>query len=216
MKPFYDAIRPMFGGALSLSQVDGINALMAEGKKRGVSVPVMAYILATAFHETARTMQAIEEYGRGKGRPYGRKDKATGHAYYGRGHVQLTWKENYEKMGARLGVDLVGDPALALSLPVSVQVIFEGMLNGMFTGRKVGDYISDKAKDYRNARRVVNGTDRADTIAGYARDFEAALHAAGWPVQRDESKPPRDTTKPATGLWALILAFLRAIFGGRS
>ena len=36
----------------------------------------LAYMLATTFHETARTMQPIEEYGKGKGKTYGIKRSA--------------------------------------------------------------------------------------------------------------------------------------------
>ncbi len=65
-----------------------------------------AYMLATVKHECADTWRPIEEYGKGKGRPYGTPVTVTApdgtqyvNAYYGRGFVQLTWKLNYDKMG---------------------------------------------------------------------------------------------------------------------
>lgn len=196
----------MFGGSLKQDQVDGLTLLVEEGRKRDLSIPVIAYVLATAFHETAKTMQPIEEYGKGRGRIYGTKDSETGHAYYGRGHVQLTWRDNYAKMGRWLGLDMVKHPDHALNPEVSVQVIYEGMVRGMFTGRGVGHFINAEKKDYRNARRVVNGTDKAGLIAGYAQNFEDAL--AHWEPEKPVEEPAQ------VGFWPAFVAFLARIFGG--
>ncbi len=43
------------------------------------------------------------------------------------------------------------------------------------TGKRLSDYIKPGSVDYLNARRIVNGTDRAEQIAGYAREYERAL-----------------------------------------
>lgn len=173
---FYDKIRPLFGGKITQSQVEGMEAILNEWEARQLTdMRYLAYILATVFHETARTMQPVREYGRGKGRPYGDPDPITGEIYYGRGWPQLTWKRNYEKMGVRLGIDLVGNPDLALQMDVSADIMFEGMLFGLFTGRKLKDYFNTKT-DWRNARRIINGTDRADLIASYAMKFFDALN----------------------------------------
>ncbi len=147
----------------------------------------LAYMFATIFHETAREMLPIEEYGKGRGYPYGRKIKRSGFVYtnpdkiyYGRGFVQLTWYENYELMGRLLGIDLLRQPELALKLYVATQILFEGMLRGSssfgdFTGKCLEQYINTDICDYVNARRIINGMDKADLIAGYARKFETAL-----------------------------------------
>lgn len=182
---FFDTIRPMFGGKLTTPQVEGMEAILNENEVRKLPVPQLAYILATTFHETAKTMQAIEEYGKGKGRPYGKKLKMNGkpyttpdQIYFGRGFVQLTWYENYEKMGKLLGIDLLNNPALALKTDIATRIIFEGMIRGTFTGKKLDDYLKGK-KDYAGARKIINGTDKKDLIAGYAVKFESALIAAG-------------------------------------
>jgi hypothetical protein len=137
-----------------------------------------AYMLATVKHECADTWRPVEEYGKGKGRPYGQPDPKTHKTYYGRGYVQLTWKANYEKMGKALGVDLVNHPELALAPATSYRIMSPGMRKGMFTGAKLSDYIGGGRADYRNARRIINGLDRADLIAGYAKKIEKALRAA--------------------------------------
>jgi putative chitinase len=138
----------------------------------------IAYILATAYHETARTFEAIEEFGKGKGRKYGQKIKMNGKGYlrpdqiyYGRGLVQLTWYENYEKFGKLLGIDLLENPKMALDLAISVKILVEGMRGGLFTGRGLDRYFNTERCDYVNARKIVNGLDKAELIAGYAQKF---------------------------------------------
>lgn len=177
MKEFFDIARKYFGN-LSQSQVDGIDLIVKCSNK--ASLRHKAYILATAWHETAKTMQPIAEYGKGKGKKYGIPDNVTGQIYYGRGFVQLTWKDNYIKAERRLKeldligkyVDFVNNPDLVMKPNISVQILVIGMLEGWFTGKKLADYDS-----YENMRRVVNGTDKADLIASYAEKFEEALKA---------------------------------------
>lgn len=177
----YSIVRKqLFGGKISTKQFEGIEAIL--------SIPVtdkryMAYMLATAYHETARTMQPIAEYGKGKGHTYGRVDKATNKAYYGRGLVQLTHKYNYEIMGRLLGLDLVNKPDLLLTMEVSVMVMFTGMTKGVFTGKKLSDYFTKSSTDYIGARFIINGkrkktdkyADKAELIASQAKIFFKAL-----------------------------------------
>lgn len=56
---FYDSIRPLFGGSLKQSQVDGIERIVASAS--GLPVPYVAYILATAYHEVGGKMQPDTE-----------------------------------------------------------------------------------------------------------------------------------------------------------
>jgi putative chitinase len=177
-KRFYDVIRtPLFGGTLAQSQVDGLEHLLdyAELHEPPLDLRHVAYILATALHETARTMQPIEEYGKGQGKPYGVPDPITGETYHGRGLVQITWKKNYAFQQAKLGRPLVQRPDCALEPDCAAAILYEGMGDGDFTGVSVGDYIHEGACDYTQARRVVNGLDCAEQIAGYAQVFQEAL-----------------------------------------
>lgn len=180
---FFDRVRAKpFGGSLSQPQVAGLNAILDAVDKYGVKdVRYLAYALATAYHETARTMQPIAEYGRGKGRKYGVKGK-YGQVPYGRGYVQLTWDENYERADKELslGGALLKNFELALRPDLAAAIMFRGMTEGWFTTRKLAHYFSAKVDDPVNARRIINGTDKAATIAGYHLDFLAALLAAGW------------------------------------
>ena len=176
-KAFYDHIRKvMFSGIMSGKQVEGIEAILNEWEKRGLTDKRwLAYMLATTFHETARTMQPIEEYGRGKGRKYGIPDINTGKTYYGRGFVQLTWLSNYQTFERLLKQPLTTQPELALDLKISTEILFTGMEKGLFTGKRLSDYFNADKEDWIHARRIINGMDCAETIASYANKFYTAL-----------------------------------------
>jgi hypothetical protein len=175
---FFDQVRlTLFDGRLRQPQVAGLTGFLNtwEAEHQADDDRWLAYVLATTHHETGRRFQPIEEIGRGRGRPYGRPDPVTGQRYYGRGFVQLTWKENYRKLGDALGVDLVGHPERALDFDIAMRIIFYGMINGSFTGRRLPQYFNSTTEDWRNARRIVNGLDRADDIASMARRYYAAV-----------------------------------------
>jgi len=181
---FYDVIRlPLFNGTLTQSQVDGLEYLLdyAEHHAPALDLRHVAYILATTLHETARTMQPIEEYGKGVGYPYGVPDPETGETYHGRGFVQITWKNNYAYQQAKLTLPLLTTPDLALQADCAARILVEGMADGDFTGVSLGDYINDVQCDYVEARRIVNGLDCAEQIAGYAQVFQEALLQATCP-----------------------------------
>mgnify|MGYP001766787317 CR=1 FL=1 len=192
----FDAVRARFG-ALSQAQVDGINAIIDVWEARGLTDPRwLAYILATAWHETGRTMQPVREIGRGNGRAYGIPDQKTGRVYYGRGLVQITWKTNYERLGKRLGLDLVNNPDRALEPAISARILVIGMEEGLFTGKRLADYFSDGAASWVNARRIVNGLDRAEMIAAYARKFHDAISSAEVAVAPAPSPSPAPVPSP--------------------
>lgn len=173
---FYEGYKLHFG-KLSFSQVEGINSLLDNIDKSGLFdlASEMAYALATVKHETAETYKPIEEYGKGKGKMYG-KPKANGNAYYGRGYVQLTWDFNYKKMGEILDVPLYEHPELALQADIAFKILEYGMFNGTFTGKKMGMYFDEEGKcDFLHARKIINGMDRAELIADYANKFYSII-----------------------------------------
>lgn len=180
---FFSKIREYLFKSFSQGQVDGLDAFLDYWRGLGINDKrQLAYILATVYHETATTMQPIEEYGKGKGKPYAKRIKMnrkpytnTENIFYGRGHVQLTWYENYQKAGKLLGKDLINNPELMLDLSDSVTVACQGMLTGLFTGKKLSNYFTPKLSDPRNARRIINGLDCSDKIVTYYKLFYAAL-----------------------------------------
>ncbi len=158
-------------------QVDGINFILDawEHWEFNQDPRWLAYMLATTYWETGRTMQPIEEWGHGAGHPYGVRDPRTGQVYDGRGDVQLTWYDNYLKMSKIMGIDLVNHPELALQADVAAQIMFIGMKDGDFTGVGLPKYFNETTDDPVDARRIINGTDHAEDIAGFHANFLAAL-----------------------------------------
>lgn len=183
---FFDSVRYyLFGGSLTTGQVAGMERYLDWYDRENPPLPEryhlddrnLAYIFATMFVETAQTMQPITEYGSQsylKSKPY--------YPWYGRGDVQLTWEENYKRQDKKLsdrGIiqpgALLKNPDLALDLNVSMHICIWGMYDGDFTGKKFATYFTDDLTDWYNARRIINGTDRAAEIAGYGEKFHNAL-----------------------------------------
>lgn len=142
---------------------------------------MISYILATTHWETGAYGQRfiyepVPEQGKGKGKAYGISHKKTGKVYYGRGFVQITWFDNYErftKILNKLGhdVDLVNNPDLALKPEIAVLILVIGMKDGKFTGRDLSDYFTSTKSDYYNARKIINGLDKAVIIADIAKEI---------------------------------------------
>lgn len=196
-KKFFAAYKAEFG-SLTTAQVNGLESLLQsmEMDENISNLKQFAYMLATLKHETANTFHPITEYGsvsyfnrydpvladtatrRATAKANGNTVKGDGYKYRGRGFVQITWKNNYKKLGDALGYDLVNNPDKALDPVVAYKIMSYGMRKGIFTGKKLSDYITDTSTDYFNARRIINGTDRAETIKGYAVKFEKILKAS--------------------------------------
>lgn len=60
----------------------------------------------------------------------------------------------------------------------ATKIMMNGMTYGWFTGRSLSNYISLTDANYKEARRIINGTDKASLIASYAEKFELALRLA--------------------------------------
>ena len=172
---FFDNIKYYLFGSMEPEQVDGCNVFLDWYDLENPPPPdrwhlddrMLAYVLATTYHETAATMLPIKEYGGEsylKGKPY--------YPWYGRGYVQLTWQENYQKQDDKLELNgrLMQDPDLALDPAIAKKVILYGMADGDFTGQRLGHHFTDVVTDWYNARTIVNGHDRASRYSHLRRE----------------------------------------------
>lgn len=188
-KVFFDFIRNLpFGGKISPEQFDGLTRILdyKESRYPHWDTRWLAYLLATVFHETDRTMQPITERG---SRNYLRGKKYW--PWIGRGLVQLTWEYNYTKYG-------LTDPKQALEWDTALRIAFDGMENGVFTGRKLSQFFNKSVDNPKGARKIINGTDKDTLIAVYYQNFLDALTEAEKAVESPQEvrKPEKNSDKP--------------------
>lgn len=204
---FFAAVRlSLFAGRLSQNQMNGIGAILDAWEERPFDGRRLAYMLATTYHETDSIMCPISEnlnysavglrttfpkyFTAAQATAYARQPErianrayanrmgngneagGDGWRYRGRGLVQITGRDNYAKYG------IADDPDKALDPVKTVEILFDGMINGRFTGKRLADFFSATTTDWNGARKIINGADRADEIAGYAKKFAAALETA--------------------------------------
>lgn len=182
-KQFFDEYRKEFD-SLNQSVVNAMEFLLSgfESNSEWNDIAKIAYAFSTIKHETAHTFLPITEYGEPSyfkkydGRTdLGNNQPGDGAKFKGRGYVQITGRKNYTRFAKILGIDIVKNPEMTLKSSVAFSIMTIGMHKGYFTGKKLSDYITPTKTDYRNARRIINGTDKAATLATYAKKFENVL-----------------------------------------
>lgn len=226
---FYDAIRPHVN--LTTQNVMGMDKVLDYIESRENNLQQAAYIIATAWWETGQTMMPVREaYWKDEA---WRKRNFRYYPYYGRGYIQLTWDYNYKKASDYFKVDFVKNPDLVMDPEYALPILFVGMNEGWFTGKKLDNYIdnddendSEELKEYKGARRIVNGTDKAETIAKLALVFEKGLKEAEYKLKATEkpkesvpvipSTPiPEKPQKPSVSFLDAILSLLKILFGSK-
>ena len=232
-KAFYATLRRdprVFGTSLGKRQVAGIEGLLKAFDTHGDGqIDTLAYGLATAYHETARAMVPIKEtvmshhrdknpsddtvirrldaWARRIGRTtniYWRRQGRYNLAYFGRGHVQLTWELNYQRSSADAGVDLLRYPDKMLDPVISARVLWGGLLDGRWNGGGNGLRHYLEKSDLQGARRTVNITDQWHKVAEYHYAFLGALEDAGWTGQKAPAPAPRRERRGISGLMSRL------------
>jgi len=178
--------------------IEDRNAISKKGGRYKGTVHTNGKSVNAATADEAETQYWDKAYG---GRLGNKKGTRDGRTYRGRGYVQLTGRVNYQKMTEHLReegftyeldgkvwgteenpIDLVKHPDHVNRHPeVAARALVEGSAEGMFTGKALDDYITDDKADYKNARRVINGTDAATHIAKLAKRYEGPL-VKHWPT----------------------------------
>lgn len=215
---FFRAIRPLIGGAdkkLTSDQVAGVNGLLAAFDRYGDGdLRKLANILGQVQRETGGLMTPVREgfkdsdaearaYVKRQGYKYAKPGRNRGQWAYGRGPIQLTHDDNYERADRELGLNgrLIANYDLALDPKIGAQIAVRGMMEGWFTGKKLGDYFNAKVTNWQQARRIVNAMDHADEVATNSKRFHAALLASIEPDANTDMAevvpPPEPPPAPA-------------------
>ncbi len=157
------------------------------------------------IHEYGGKNYFIGRYGgqTRKGKELGNDSPEEGFDYAGKGFVQLTGEDNYENQEKALRLEYPGliaewenetgkvfdltvgdqpndksDPQNAMHPKIAYAIMSYGMRNGSFTGHSLKRYTAANGFDWFNARRIINGTDKAQTIADYGKIFYKILSNA--------------------------------------
>lgn len=195
---FFESCRAgIMGPTLDNDEVSGANAILSA--MYGAPVSWTAYALGTAWLETAHSLHPVKEMGgsnyffrmydkagqrQNVAKALGNTEPGDGALFCGRGYVQLTGRRNYTLAQAKTGAGLIDNPDLAMKPDVAAKIMRFGMSQGWFTGKQFADYLPvgrpASRDEFKAARRIINGQDRAADIAGYALAFQAALQAGDW------------------------------------
>ncbi|OLP52587.1 hypothetical protein BJF92_03100 [Rhizobium rhizosphaerae] len=193
---FEELHETLFPNGLHESQYQGTARILDYWAQRHPALDdrFLAYILATAYHETGAAMQPVREthatsddqaierlqraFDNGQltwvRKPYWNKD-SEGKSWFGRGLVQLTRRDNYDRVGHNLGIDLTTDPSAALDDDNAIRIIVEGMIGGWFSGPKLADFFHGNVANWLRARAIINGSESAQKVARYGKSFYRAL-----------------------------------------
>jgi len=162
-----------------ISKAESVKLIVQTCLANNVTIPAqIANVLGQVEHETAFTY-AEEIDGRSQAIRLGYEG---GPDFFGRGYIQITHRANYQKFADILGIDLVNNRNLATQPETAAKIAVLGMRDGKFTGVGLSRYITENSQDFFNARRIVNGLDKAQRIADlsekWLREVDALIAGA--------------------------------------
>jgi putative chitinase len=111
---------------------------------------VQVGMAATIAIETKNFLPEKEKLAKPTESVYVKQIKYYNTGFYGRGFIQLTWQKNYAAAGKALGIDLVGNPDLALDPAIAAKIA------AWFFVDKGIQYECNR-RDWPMVRRMVNG-----------------------------------------------------------
>ena len=242
------AERGLFGATISARQVETMEALLDAGAHLPVSWLAYALATALGetrmdYGKTENMSYSAERIRQvwprrfptlAAAQPFARNPEALANEVYGgrlgnnqpgdgwrfRGHglVQVTGRDNFDKVGRLLRLDLVRHPTALLTPENGARALLLGIEQGVYTGKRAADFLpvdrTATQAEFAQARRIINGTFEAAKYAEYALKFQAALQAAGYRPST-ATTPPAPAPAPGPQRQSLLSRTLAALFGWR-
>lgn len=189
------------GGLLDLLDFIEADDKITDYRWAAVMLATVKWETANTFlpiHERGSQAYFIKRYGSQTkvGKVLGNDTPEEGAIYAGEGFVQVTGENNAEtlekvlpkeypeviarweaKHGKKFDLTVGDQPGdaddfKALMEPeIAYCAMSVGMRKGLFTGVGFPKYINSEKCDLLNSRRIINGTDQAEKIAGFAAQF---------------------------------------------
>lgn len=200
---FFAAVRAsLFAGKLTQAQVEGMDAILNEWDKTGQADPRwLAYIMATAHHETGARFAPVEEnlnYSAKRltqvwpsrfpslaaATPYANNPQKLANKVYG-GRMGNDGPDDGWRYRGRGFVQVTGrdnyakygladNPDAASQNDAAAHIIVDGMINGRFTGLTLRAYFDHDSDNPVGARKIINPDANGAKIA---KEYEAYLKA---------------------------------------
>lgn len=167
--------------SISVGQIaDNWGRCLAALQKYGLADPLTQIGMLANIRTEVSSFLPIHEYGdvaywtrMYEGRAdLGNTNPGDGARYCGRGYIQLTGRANYRSYGQKIGVDLEGNPDLAMDPAIAAEVL-------AVYARDRGIQAACQAQDWRQTRIAVNGG-----LTGYVDVFYPAVVALLGMAQR--------------------------------
>jgi hypothetical protein len=153
-----------------------IPRIMAALKEEGITCPAqVAYVLATVNGETSWV-----NFNEGAEGAY--DYTSAGQSAHGRGYLQTTWSEGYDRVKAEFGVDVVSNPdLLATDYDLMAKVLARGFKQGWYGVRQgIDEMIPCSGNvNFEEARWMINDADAAAEFASAATTYYEALSNGG-------------------------------------
>ena len=123
--------------------------------------------------DDSKFFETVYGYQTAKGQELGNKEPGDGFKYRGRGLIQLTGKDNYNRIGKQIGADLVSNPDLVNDPVLAPKIVAAFVKNKL--GNKVNSFKSQSEANSEITKAIVGAS--VDLTKGFGAEQMAKVEA---------------------------------------